>query len=254
MKKTSKLPQYLDAPEKPLLCISFFYSFLAFFAMPFLFYYLIAGWQDTYWLTWFEFAYHVLNFIIAISYFREYIHDGLFYFGLQVKESFFAVKMALLSIAGLVAIVYIVANVCNLPWLFHTLVRAFPLSEMDILFLGRDLVSCNPLAGFLCAVVLSPVTVCCLLYSVSFVPAFQVKPWLGYLAVALWLAFTHVRNALTPWDLVTELALYAIQLPIHLIACRAFHKTNSICTPILILAITNFLAWCYLFIQMVLIG
>lgn len=250
MKKHFQLPDYLDAPEKPLLCISFVYAFLAFFAVPVLFFYLLAGWQNTYWLTWFEFAYHLLNCIIALSYFRSYIRSGLFYFSLDLKESFFVVKMALLSIAAIVAIVYVASNLCDLPWLFTAMLRAFPMTELEVWFLGGDLTYYNPVSSFLCTVVIAPVTICCLLYCVSFVPAFQVRPWLSYLAVAAWVAFTHLRNAITPWDLSTELILYAIQLPVHLIACRAFHKTNSICTPMIILAITNLLAWVYMVVQL----
>ena len=248
MKQTLKLPVELDAPEKQHIGIGIFYGFVAFFALPYFVYFLMADLQDPYLLTWFELGYHVINFGIAFGLFREYLMDGLFTFRLQLKEFLFSIKLALLIIAALVAIVYVAASLCGVSWLFSTLMAVFPVSEMEVLFFGGELVFYNPLLSFICAVVLSPLSITCLFYCVSFVPAFRVRPWLGYLAVAVWIGFTHINNAVTSLDVFTEIGVFIPQLPIHIIACWSFRRTNNVWTPMVTLAFANLLAWAYLFV------
>ena len=248
MKTNMNLPVELDAPEKQHIGIGIFYGLVTFFALPYFVYFLLADLQDPYIAGWFEFGYHLINFVVVFSLFKEYLMDSIFMFRLQLKEYLFNIKMGLFCVAGIVAVVYVAVNLCDLPWLFTTLIAAFPISEMEILYIGGDLVYYSPLASFLCAVVLAPLTVTCLFYCVSFAPAFRVRPWLGYVAVAVWLGFTHINNAVTYWDITMEIALFILQLPIHMIACWAYKKTNNVFSPMAVLTLTNLLAWVYLFI------
>lgn len=116
------------------------------------------------------------------------------------------------------------------------------MSETEWLFFGGDLVYYNAIGGGICAIVLAPVTISCLYYCIGFVPAFNKRPWLGYVVVAAVIACVHIRNALTVSTPAIELVAFAAQLPIHLMACRAFQKADNIFAPILTLSLANLLA------------
>lgn len=242
MKKSENLALFLDCPEKQIIITSLFFCILSFFTLPFLLLLTSIGTQDPATLVWFELVYHLINFIIVVSLFKTYLQDAMFLFGSQMKESLMVVRNAVIAIAVVIGLWYLLAKFTALPFFTIALYGSLPLSEMDVFLLSVDIVYLNPIPGLIGMVVLSPVICACLYYSVAFVPAYNVRPWLGYLVVALLLAFPRLCNALTYWDPTTEMMLYFAQLPIHLIACWSYKKTDSVCTPILVLASANLLA------------
>lgn len=242
MKTKLKLPVYLDRPETPQIGIGLFYAFVSFFAIPFYVYFLMADLRDPYLLTWFEGVYHLINLVVAVSIFREYLLDGLSMFWLSKKNIFLMIRVAVLVMLLYIGFVFALGALTELPGISDIAIYILPISETQILFFGIDLLYYNPLLGVLCAVVFSPIIISCLFYCVSFVPAFNKWPWLGYVAVSALVGFFQIRNNLTPWDLSTEIILFAFQLPVHLIACWAYRRANNICAPILALALANLLA------------
>ena len=56
---------------------------------------------------------------------------------------------------------------------------------------------------------------------------------------ALVLALPRLANALTFWVPEEEMILYFAQLPIHMLACWAYQKTDNIWTPIVLHAVVN---------------
>ncbi len=242
MKDKLKLPVYLDSPEKPQIGIGLFYAIVSFFAMPFFLYILMADLQDPYLLTWFEAAYHIINLVVAVSIFREYLLDGLSMFWMDKKNIFLMIRVAvivmLLYIAAIAAAGALTENVL----LDNVSLLVLPISETQILYFPIDMIYFNPLMGVICAVVLSPIIISCLYYCVGFVPAFNKWPWLGYVVVSVLVGFFQIRNNVTSWDLATECIMFAAQLPIHLIACWAYRRANNICAPIFTLSLANLLA------------
>ena len=71
--------------------------------------------------------------------------------------------------------------------------------------------------------------------------------------MAALVAFFQIGNNVTGWDVTTEIILFVIQLPVHIIACWAYRRANNICAPILTLALANLLACCRL-LWMIFIG
>lgn len=120
---------------------------------------------------------------------------------------------------------------------------------MDILVLGSAVAADNPIFGTLTMVLLTPVTISCLFYCTSFAPAYNHNPWLGYLAVTVMSAFSSLCMILSGWPVLDEVLLFAVRLPIHLIACWSFQKTESIFVPMLVLAVNNLVA-CVVYIVM----
>ena len=248
-----KLPVYLDAPERSQIGIGIFYAFVAFFGIPFFVYFIMADLRDPYLMTWFEAAFHIINVVVVISIFREYLSDGWMLFWLDKKSIFLMIRVAVIAMLAYIGIVFLVGEMTELPQIDNLALLILPVSETQILFFGIDMLYYNPLLGLLCAVVLSPIIISCLFYTVSFVPIFNRWPWLGYVAVSVFVAFFQIRNNVTSWNIATEIILFAIQLPIHLIACWAYRRANNICAPIITLALANLLV-CGRMLWMIFIG
>ena len=115
----------------------------------------------------------------------------------------------------------------------------FPLAEMELLMLSIDVVYFNPLVGLLCMVILAPIAVSCMYYAVCFAPVCTNRRWVAYLLMALYLLLPRLLNAVSFWYLAEEIPLYLVQLPIHMIACWSYQKTDTIWAPICSLAIVN---------------
>ena len=253
MKNKLKLPVCLDSPDTPQIGIGLFYGFVTFFGAPFFVYFLMADLQDPQLLTWFEATYHILNLVVVLSIFREFLSDAFSFFWLDKKRIFLMIRIAVIVMLIYIGVVLVISAFTELPHVDNPALLILPVSELQVLFLGIDMLYYNPLLGLLCAVVFSPVIISCLFYTVSFVPAFNKWPWLGYVAVAALVAFFQIGNNVTGWDVTTEIILFVIQLPVHIIACWAYRRANNICAPILTLALANLLACCRL-LWMIFIG
>lgn len=254
MKKEITLPANIDCPEKNNLFAAIFYGVLCFFSMPFLVMFTSMGyWQEGKIMVWYELAYHVLNFVVVLGLFREYLQDAFFLFGVRKKEIFSTVRIAVVAMLAVVGVWYLLAKLTN-SYLFQVaLYGTLPLTEMDVMMLSSIMPYENPLVGIVITMFLSPLITVCLYYLPGFVPAFNVRPWLGYLCVAVVLAIPRISNASTHWDPVDEAVLYFAQLPVHLIACWSFRKTENMFAPVLSLMIANGLA-CARMIVLLLLG
>ena len=246
MNDNLNLPMELDAPEKQQIGMGIFYNFVSFFAIPFFAYFLIADLQDEYALTWFEAGFHIINFVVVIGLFREFLLDAVGMFWLQKKSHFPVLRQAIL-ISCIVAVVMLLQFTS--PILGRLALAAVPVSEAQILFFGADMLFYNPLMAFICAVVISPVVVSCLFYAIGFAPVFNKWPRLAYVVVVVLLGFFQINNNATGMDVATEITVFVTQLPFHLIACWSLRRSNNICVPILTLAATNLLSCLVLFVM-----
>lgn len=242
MKKETSLPLFLDCPDKQIYISGLIYSVVSFFTFPFLLLLFSINLEDAAVLVWYELIYHAINFGVVLKLFREYLSSAFDLFGARKQEILGAVKPAVITMLAVIGLWYLLARLTNWEPLVIALFGSLPLSEMDIFLLSADIPYLNPIPGTIAMVLLCPLICSCLYYSVAFVPAYNVRPWLGYLLVALLLAFPRFCNAFTHWDPATEMTLYFAQLPIHLIACWSYKKADSVCAPILVLTIANLLA------------
>lgn len=67
--------------------------------------------------------------------------------------------------------------------------------------------------------------------------------------MAIILAVPRAMNALTFWPLDQEVLLYLAQLPLHMIACYAYQKADTVWAPIAVHTAAN-LAYGLLFLLM----
>ena len=236
----NKLPQFLDCPEKQIVITSLIYSFVCFFSFPFLLLLTSIGLhEDLSALSWIEIVFHVFNFLVVIKLFREYLTDSLI--ALQVNREQ-VISAAAIVAGGLLAMAVIWYGIYFLTGNDLFYIAAYgtiPISEMDILTLSSFMVIGKPFLGTVCMVVLVPVITGCLYYAVGFCGTYNIRPWLGYLTVALLIAFPRICNGVTYWDPQEQLVLYLAQLPVHLLSCWAYQKTDTVWTPIIAHMITN---------------
>lgn len=232
-------PTLLERPETGSIIGALFYAVLAFFSLPFLLMLFLQGsWNNGKAVAGVELFYHVVNFIVAVCLFREYLFDTFD----DIRDGFKEIMKTVSVSTGLIILISIVlfsvfAYSSGSAQLigFGTL----PLSEVDLFILPCDMVAFYPLLGTLCMSFLAPIAISCLYYGAVFAPICYTRPVLAYIVMIAFLAFPRFCNAATYWDPATEWTLYFTQLPIHLIACWSYQKADSIWAPILTHMIVN---------------
>ena len=231
-------PEMYDRPDNGPVAASAVYWVICYFMIPFVT--LILSWAFSYDLSaviGVDIGTYCLNFLCIISLFREYLsysyENALFNKTCFVKAVLIAVVLTLLMEGG---------------FLYYGTMRgwdgalsSYPISETSVVASTSAVVITNPLFGTLCMAVLAPVTVSCMFYATVFAPIANNRPKLAYIITALLLLLPRL---LSSWWLqmgTYDLTIYLLQLPVHIINCWSYQKSNSIWAPILSLSITNLL-------------
>lgn len=231
-----------ERPETGNSIAALIYQVVGYYSIPFMLLLVLQGAQNQIKIVAaVELAYHAFNFFVALFIFREYLTDTFD----DLRHGF---KRLMKTVSLSTALIFLLAVVGNA--LFGssqdlsslTAYGALPLTEVDLFILPCDVVFTYPLLGTLCMGLLTPVAISCLYYGAVFAPICYTRPVLAYLAMALFLAFPRYCNAATFWDPSAEWTLYFTQLPLHLIACWSYQKTDSIWAPILTHWIVNLLS------------
>lgn len=239
----TNFPTLTERPEINNSIAALVYQVVAYYSVPFLLLLLLQGGQDGVYkvAAALELAYHAFNFFVAFFIFREYLTDTWADFRFNYRD---LIKTVSLN-AGLIVLISLVLNgLFGFSTGITSLIAygTLPLTEVDLFLHPCDVVACYPLLGTLCMGFLAPVAISCLFYGAVFAPICYTRPALAYIVMALFLAFPRFCNAATFWDPATEWTLYFTQLPLHMIACRTYQKTDSIWAPILTLWIANLLS------------
>lgn len=236
-------PDMLDCPDTPKIIVSVLYCILAFFSLPFIMLLLMQGsFNDEAVLSGVQIAYHVINFLAAVWIYREYLGDALLNVQIDVKGFLKTVGTCVTVMVMLAWAMFRILSFIGGEQVYVAAFGILPLSEVELFALSSDLVLMNPIFGTICLVVLVPVSVSCLFYSMSFAPVCCKRPWLAYIVVALVIAFPRVCNGMTYWDPTQQAILYFTQLPMHLLACWAYQKMDTVWAPIAVLAVVNLLS------------
>lgn len=230
----------LEAPPTSHVLCGAICSMLCFFSLPFLLWRISDGFHNNpAVLSWFEIGFHLLIFSIIFFLFREFLQDSLLNVHLNRAEFLrtAAICAAWMLVVGLgwFLLYRYTGNELLLVAAFGT----FPLTELDILVLSADAVVANPIFATACAVLVTPVITGCLYYAIGFAYFHNIRPWLGWIAVCLAVAFPRICCGATWWVPEQQWMLYISQLPMHLIACWAYKKTDTVWTPIAALAAVN---------------
>ena len=213
------------------------YWVLAFVLFPFLLPVLAYGsWDDMRIVPWFEFAYHLINGLVLAQILKEALSDGILEIQI-VKKNFFGTVFAAFG-AMILYVLAVAQPLCyflDIPYL----VDVFPISEMGIAVTPGLMVMHIPVPAILCLSLATPFALAGMFYATGFAPVCCRIKWLGYLTVAVLLLLPAGFDILWRGDAHFVLLEYALQLPVHLIACWSYQKTDNIWTPIGSLALFN---------------
>ena len=208
------------------------YWFFSFFLLPALMQLSTMTSRGSDYEIWLEIGYHILNFVVVLICYLSHLKDTFLMVQVRtkviLKTAFFcALTVALYKLL----ITYIMIANGNMVWAnaaFGSLIT----NESDLLFYSTAILGYQPLWGTLCLSILAPITVSCLLYGSVFGATCPSRPWLAYPLMAGTILLIRLSMAFCLWPFEEELAIYVVQLPVHMLSCWAYQKTDTIWTPI----------------------
>ena len=122
------------------------------------------------------------------------------------------------------------------------MLECLPIVEMSVSHTPLFTVKLQPIFGTVAMSFFAPISICALFYCSGFATICYHKPWLAYLCVAVITLIPPIIDILWRGDAAFVLGAYLVQLPVHLLACWSYQKTDNVWTPLLSLVITNLLA------------
>ena len=241
-------PVMLDRPSNGQIACSTSYGIFAFSVFPFMLVLLTADPNGIRSLAiWYDFGYHIANFLVMLLVFCTYLKEAFWNLKLYFKNVALTVAICVVLILGYTFVMQKLSYYFRSNELLFATYGILPLSEMELVNLSSNLVYVKPLWGSLCLVLLAPLTVSCIYYASIFAPICCEKPVLAYIVTAFIIALPRVVAAFTLFDPAEELFLYLAQLPVHLLCCWSYQKTDTVWTPMAILFLTNLIS-CVLYL------
>lgn len=236
-------PLMMNSPEKGAGFAAFAYGVVCFFVAPYwilMFMHQMINKADL--MCWWEIGYHVLNFIVLVSLYRQYLADSVFEAKLDWKRIGEIVAICAILIVGFyIALVRLFPLIAGRELLI-ALGNMLPMTEMDLFRSSGSVVAAFPLWGTVCMVLVTPFVTVLFYYASGFATFCRDRVWLAYLMVAFVTALPRIANAVTVWAPGDQMILYFARLPIHLLSCWSFQKTDNVWTPIALHMVINLVA------------
>lgn len=205
--------------------------------MPFLGLGLWEQWELSVWL---EIGYHVANGLLMLAIIFSYLKEEWFMVTTDVSHYLKHVILTVGLIAGAELLLLGTLFICGVN--IDDMLECLPIVEMSVSHTPLFTVELQPIYGTIALSVFAPISICALFYCLGFAPICYHKPWLAYLCVAVITLIPPVIDILWRGEAAFVLGGYLVQLPVHLLACWSYQKTDNVWTPLLSLVITNLLA------------
>jgi len=205
--------------------------------MPFLGLGLWEQWELSVWL---EIGYHVANGLLMLVIIFSYLKEEWFMVTTDVSHYLKHVILTVVLIAGAELLLLGALFICGVN--IDDMLECLPIVEMSVSHTPLFTVELQPIYGTIALSVFAPISICALFYCLGFAPICYHKPWLAYLCVAVITLIPPVIDILWRGEAAFVLGGYLVQLPVHLLACWSYQKTDNVWTPLLSLVITNLLA------------
>lgn len=229
-------PHMYDAPHSSIIVISAIYWFICYVLIPFTTTVMLVGsYNNTGLIAVFDLIYFGFNFLVMASLFGKYLKESFLNVQIDTRNFFITTFVT----AAIVIVWIFQASIWGYFRNTPVGINAYPLTETSVLSSAAFIILKNPVAALLCTVLLTPVTISCLFYSTVFAPICCNRPWLAYLVMALLLLVPRLFNIWWLGYVETELWTYFLQLPVHMLACWSYQKTDTVWTPISVLALSN---------------
>lgn len=195
-----------------------------------------------------EYLYQGINFGLLFFVFRSYLRDSWLNVSIAPRKILGVSLGAAVAIFGIYAF-YVGAGYFGLiPQANVIVLGAMPMTGVELMMVPGDLVILGGIPAMVFLTVLGPVITVCMFYASVFAPLCgSGKRFGAYAALAVILAVPRIITSFAVWGGWKELPLYLTQLPIHLLACWTYQKTDTVWTPIFTLAIANLLSCILLF-------
>lgn len=197
-------------------------------------------WEQYELSVWLEISYHVANGIIALFIISDYLKDDWFMVTTDLR---FYIKHIALTVGLVIIAEFVLLGPLTLfGFDIMNMLENLPVVEMSVSHTPLFLIELQPIIGAITLTVFAPISICALFYCFGFAPVCCRKPWLAYLCIAIITLIPPIINIL--WRGGAELVLsgYLIQLPIHLLLCWSYQKTDNVWTPLISLVVINLLA------------
>lgn len=188
---------------------------------------------------WMEIGYHVLNFIVVMIFFLPFLIESFQTLRWNIKVVLITATYATVIIIALKLMAYLIAMRTPSESFYTAATGSLLTNESDIMYYSSALVAFQPLWGSLTLILLAPFTVSCLLYVCVFASVCGKRPVLAYILIVLLPLLIRLSVAFCLWPLEEELMIYILQVPIHLVACWAYQKTDTVWTPIIVHFFSN---------------
>lgn len=196
-------------------------------------------WDQSEMSVWLDIGYHTANGVVLLLLIRSYLQEEWFMVSVDWR---YYLKHVALTVGLILGTEFVWMSTLFFYWVnIDYMLESLPVVGMFVShspFLVADL---EPLFGTISLSVFAPISVCALFYYGCFAPICGKKPWLAYLSVAIITLIPPVINILWRGDAAFVLCGYLAHLPVHLLACWSYQKTNNAWTPLISLAIVNFL-------------
>lgn len=186
-------------------------------------------WDNYRAISWVEVVYHAANALVMIMIMKEYLSDSFFEVRYHTKP---ILKTAAAACELMLAWGLISAFLFGQMWA----IDVFPLAEMEVALSAGFMVENNPFFGTACMALLVPFGICGMFYATGFGPMGCRNTKFAYLTAAVVLLLPCLFDIFwrgEPWIVIPS---YALRLPVHLIACWSYQKTDNVWTPIFALA------------------
>ena len=188
---------------------------------------------------WLDIFYHISNGILVLFIIGGYLKEDWFMVTTDVRHY---LKHVVLTV-GIILAVDFALLICIHNFGFDTayMLEFLPITELSLSQTSLLLVDTKPVFGTIALSFFSPITICGLFYCLGFAPICSKKPWLAYFCIAVITMIPTAIDILWRGNIEFTLGGYIICLPIHLIACWSYQKTDNVWTPLISLGIINLL-------------
>ena len=205
--------------------------------MPFLGF---GFWEQYELSVWLEISYHVANGIIALFIISDYLKDDWFMVTTDLR---FYIKHIALTVGLVIIAEFVLLGPLTLfGFDIMNMLESLPVVEMSVSHTPLFLIELQPIIGAITLTVFAPISICALFYCFGFAPVCCRKPWLAYLCIAIITLIPPIIDILWRGGAEFVLSGYLVQLPIHLLLCWSYQKTDNVWTPLISLMVINLLA------------
>ena len=188
---------------------------------------------------WLDIVYHAANGFLLLMVIGSYLKEEWFMVTTNVRFYFnhVMITVGLIAVAelALLGVLYL----CGLN-IFDAL-ECLPIIEMPVSHTPLATIAFQPIIGTIVLSLFSSISIFGLFYCLGFAPVCYKKPWLAYLCIAVITMIPPIVDILWRDDDIWAVYRYLMSLPVHLLACWSYQKTDNPWTPLLSLVTVNLL-------------